>query len=688
MKRRLKSINPPKRIAPSPASVASLHNAEPTSHARWHTVGVVLFLASAVWIVFGQTIRHDFINYDDQFYVYENPVITQGLSWDNVVWAFTHIHFYNWHPLTTLTNMLDCQLYGLNPGGHHFTSLLLHALTASCLFLMLRSLTGAFWRSAFVAAVFAIHPLRVESVAWVAERKDLLSGLFFMLTLWSYARYVKLSAADKSKGMGWYGLALGLFALGLMSKPMLVTLPFVLLLIDFWPFHRFNPSTIFVQPAACLRLLAEKLPFLVLVAADCIATVRAQQTALHSGALYGMPARIGNAILSYVDYLSQMFCPMGLAVLYPHPGNHLSLVKVVASAVVLIGISAAIWIGHKKRPYLLVGWLWYLGMLVPVIGIMQVGQQGRADRYTYLPQIGLYILIAWGVVEVCGRWRWRKVILGPLAAILVSSLMGAAYVQTSYWKNSVTLWTHTLLHTSRNYIAENSLGIALVKQGRFQEAITHYRQSIQDQPEDADYAEAHNNLGAALMELGQMDESIRHFERAIQIKPEYAEAHGNLGIAFMKSSRVTEAVQQYDRALELKPDDASAHNNLGSALVEKGHLDAAILHYKRAIQLSPDYSEAHNNLGNAQAKLGQLKEAQQHFERALQLRPNFVQAHFNLGIMLARQENWKDSADQLQQALNEALKQGTPELAKYINTQLQTVQSALSKSAKPVPGKP
>ena len=413
----------------SQSGKASLPDGQP--HNRWLALAICLLLALAVWAVFGQTLHHEFVNYDDRDYVYENPTITQGLSPNGIIWAFTHTHASNWHPLTTLSHMLDCQLYGLRPGGHHLTSVLIHGATVILLFLVLRKMTGATWRSAFVAAVFAIHPLRVESVAWVAERKDVLSGLFFMLTLWAYVHHTQMHESESGRACPYlrspfYWLALLLFTLGLMSKPMLVTLPFVLLLLDYWPLNRLSssaPGTRRSLLAAWVRLCLEKIPFLLLATAACVATLVAQRRAIVPLQDMGFHARIGNALAAYATYLGQMLCPMGLAVLYPHPGRYLSAWTVGWSALVLLSISAGVMVGRRKHPYLLVGWLWYLGMLVPVIGLMQVGDQARADRYTYLPQIGLYLLVAWGAVELCGCRRWRCVVLGSAAAAIIAGLL-------------------------------------------------------------------------------------------------------------------------------------------------------------------------------------------------------------------------------------------------------------------------
>jgi hypothetical protein len=401
----------------------------------WLTIGICLSLIVLVWLVFGQTLWHDFINYDDPRYVYENTTITSGLSISGIAWAFTHIHSMNWHPLTTISHMLDCQLYGLKAGWHHFTNVLLHTIAVILLFIALHQMTGAFWRSGFVAALFAIHPLRVESVAWIAERKDVLSGLFFMLTLLAYVYYVRLPQVRR------YLIVVFVFACGLMSKPMLVTLPFVLLLLDSWPLER-------IKGHVWNRVL-EKVPLIALSAVSSIATFLAQKGAVGWTEELPILERINNAVVSYVLYIWQMLWPVNLAVFYPHPENRLRLWEVIASLRLLICVTAIAITLRKRRPYLITGWLWYLGMLVPVIGLVQVGWQGRADRYTYLPQIGLYIAVTWSVADLTALWRHQRTILSAAALLTILVLSWCAWGQTWYWRDSETLFKHALAVTNR-----------------------------------------------------------------------------------------------------------------------------------------------------------------------------------------------------------------------------------------------
>jgi tetratricopeptide (TPR) repeat protein len=603
---------------------------------RWTVRGVCIFLAAVIWVVFGQTLGHEFINYDDEAYVYENPEVARGMTLQGIVWAFTHVHSANWHPLTWISHMLDCQLYGLNPGGHHLTNILLHTATAILLFLVLRRMTGALWRSAFVAAVFAIHPLRVESVAWVAERKDVLSGVFFMLTLGAYVRYARRPWSPVR-----YGLVVLLFALGLMCKPMLVTLPLVLLLLDYWPLKRFSrpalgdgkarPVDMPGNFSVPLRLIVEKVPLLALSGAACVATLFAQTVARSSFEQISLPLRVGNASISYVAYLGQMFWPSGLAVLYPFAAGGVGVSRVVLSLVVLAGISTGVFV-LRRRPYFLTGWLWYLIMLVPVIGIVRVGFQAQADRYTYLPQIGLYLLLTWAAADLCAGWRHRRVVLGGCSTILLVALIFCARTQASYWRNSELLWTHTLACTADNFIGHNNLGNVLLQKGKVDEAIAHYQRALEIKP---DYAEAHNNLGNALLQKGSVDEAIAHYQRALQIKPDYAEAHYNLGEALLKKGSVDEAIAHYQKALQIKPDYAEACYNLGNALFQKGKVDEAIAHFQKALQIKPDYAKAHNNLGNALLQKGSMDEAIAHFQRALQITPDSAEARNNLAWVLA-----------------------------------------------------
>ena len=626
--------NPPRGATAQPS---------PTSNHQGIAIVICILLVGVVWVVFGQTLRHEFLNYDDDQYVYDNPRITNGLSLGNVAWAFTHVHAENWHPLTTISHMLDCQLYGLQPWGHHLTNVLLHTTATILLFLALWELTQACWPSAFVTAVFAIHPLRISSVAWVAERKDVLSGVFFMLSLWAYARY----ARNKGPSVGGYVRTLVFFALGLLCKPTLVTLPFVLLLLDYWPLRRFtlqssgsvlegsmrkqaglrhgktaqrNPD---VRATTIQGLLVEKVPFFVLSAGSCIATLLAQEKTLMGTSALTFGERLSNAMVSYLAYLREMIWPARLAVLYPYPIGTSNITYALVAALILLIISVVVVIWRTKFPYWLVGWLWYLGMLVPMIGLIQVGSQARADRYTYLAQIGLYILITWSAVEFFAKWRRAPAALITVAALIITTLTAYSYVQTSFWRDDETLWRQTLANTSDNPLAENNLGNALLKRGKPDEAVVHYREAIRLYPP---FPEAYNSLGHALMKKGQLDEAIAHIRKALELKPDYVAAKYQLaftlGAASAKQGKWEESINSYRVALEIRPNDPIAHNNLATSLIQAGKREEAIEQLGEALRLDPNYQTVHYNLAMLLLQVGRRDEAVTHLKEALRLNPN------------------------------------------------------------------
>ena len=545
-----------------------------TTRRQWLTAGICICLAVLTWAVFGQTLRHDFVNYDDPRYVYQNTRITSGLNIAGIAWAFTHIHSENWHPLTTITHMLDSSLYGLKAGGHHFTNVLLHTVAVVLLFLLLQQMTGALWKSAFVAAVFAIHPLHVESVAWVAERKDVLSGVFFMLTLLAYVHYARAPSTWR------YLIVAFVFALGLMSKPMLVTLPFVLLLLDYWPLRRIRDQRSRVG-RQLLSLLVEKIPLIALSAVSSVITFLAQRGALGGTEQLPMLARINNALVSYVVYVRQMFWPANLAVFYPHPENRLPPWEISLALAVLIGITIAAVILRKKAPYFIMGWFWYLGMLVPVIGLVQVGWQGHADRYTYLPQIGLYIAGTWAVADLTALWPRRRILLGAAALLLIGALSWSSSVQTSYWRDSETLFTHALAVTRNNDVAENNLGIVFLQRGQLDEAISRLQAAIDLRPENGP---AHNNLAKALLQKGRLAEAMVHYRKFFEIEPENVEARNILGTALIQQGRIREAIEQWHDALAIEPENGNAASNL--AWVFATCPDDSIRDGRRAVELA------------------------------------------------------------------------------------------------------
>lgn len=525
------------------------------SNDPWMVLGVCLFLAAITWLVFGQTLRHQFINLDDGGYVLKNAQVSRGLTLEGIIWAFTQAHMDNWHPLTWLSHMLDCQFYGLSPGGHHLTNVLLHTAAAILLFLVLRQMTGSLWRSAFVAAVFAIHPLRVESVAWVAERKDVLSGLFFMLTLWAYVRYVR-----GRRSPGRYGLVLLFFALGLMSKPMLVTVPFILLLLDYWPLNRMAAlSDAGQKKFQILRgLILEKLPLLGLAGLSIVLTLFAQKNALQPLEIISVRLRLGNAVIACVAYIRQMLWPSGLAAYYPFAVDDIVASKVLLSLVLLILVSAAVFLLRRHR-YLVTGWLWYLIMLGPVIGILQVGSQARADRYTYLPQIGLVLLLTWAATDLGARWRHHRLVFGTLSIIILGALTFSARIQASSWKESESLWSQALSRTSDNVMAELNFGEAVYKKGRTAEAIGHFQRALEI---NSNQATVYSSLGVAFLEIGQPARSLTHLQKAIELDPKNGDAHYNLGNTFLHLGRASEALVHYQKALDLNPNDTETLNNM------------------------------------------------------------------------------------------------------------------------------
>jgi tetratricopeptide (TPR) repeat protein len=600
-----------------------------------------LFLVVATLAVYWQVRNHDFVNYDDDHYITENRHVRAGLTKEGIIWAFTTTHASNWHPLTWLSHMLDCQIYGLNPGWHHVTSLLFHIANTLLLFVILKQMTGARWQSAFVAALFALHPLHVQSVAWAAERKDVLSTFFWMLTMGSYVRYVE------SPGAGRYLLVLLFFALGLMSKPMIVTLPFVLLLLGYGEPQSQEAMNLSNKNAVLLHLVWEKAPFFLLAAVSCAVTFLAQQS---GGALAPVPldVRMANTLVSYVSYVGKMIWPHHLAVLYPHPGM-LPMWQASAAGLLLLFISVLALRVVRGHPYVAFGWLWYIGTLVPVIGLVQVGSQAMADRYTYVPFIGLFIIIAWGIPQLVIGWHHINIVLATIATAILFIFMTTTFLQVRYWKNSVTLLEHSLEVTSDNYILHNNLGNALQNQTRTEEAIDHYFEALRIKP---DFEMAHYNVGIALDKQGHRQEAIDHYFEALRIKPDYAEAHSNLGIALMHQNRADEAMTHLREALRLNPDSAEAHNNLGFALVQQGRLERAISHYSKAIKIKPDYAKAHYNLANAYVKKDRLDDAIAEYRKTLDIEPKFKDVYYKLGSTFGAQGKLRNAIRNYREAIH------------------------------------
>jgi protein O-mannosyl-transferase len=574
------------------------HLSEPRISSGWILFVVCGVIVSLTWAVFGQTLGYGFVNFDDPFYVSENPQIQAGLNWQSVLWAFTHVHSNNWHPLTTMSHMLDSQLFGDKPGTHHFENVLLHSANAVLLFLLLVQMTSRVWASAFVATIFAIHPLHVESVAWVSERKDVLSGLFFMLTLLAYVHYTRKLTVGRYMTMSI------LFACGLLTKPMLVTLPVILLLLDYWPLQRF-PNT------SARRLIVEKIPLFALSAGSAVATLIAQSGGIVEIALVPFGWRVGNALSAYLIYIWQMIWPANLALVYPHPGR-LPLWETTGASAVLILVTVGVFVLRRCAPYLVSGWVWYLTMLLPVIGLVQVGSQAHADRYTYLPQIGLSIAVTWGILDIGRTFRWRPEILSVASLIAVIFFAWRAWVQTSYWHDTERLWNRTLAVTKRNDFAHFAIGEFFLKAHRLDDAITEFQIALAAHPKNPD---VNFQLGSAFMEEGDLDLAMRHFQRTLEVMPEDPQAETGLANVLLKMERIEEAVEHYRIVVRHQPHSPLAHYNLAVGLHREGRLSEAIVHYKEALAIQPGYPDADYFLGEALLQNGQPDEAKIHLER-------------------------------------------------------------------------
>ena len=533
------------------------------------TAAVALALAVVTLLVYLPVLHNGFVNYDDPDYITNNPHVQAGLTWPGIVWAFQSGEASNWHPLTWISHMMDCQLFGLNPAGHHLTNLLFHTANALLLFIVLKQLTGALWRSAFVAALFAWHPLHVESVAWASERKDVLSAFFWMLTLLAYTRYAGESkvhppssdsgATRSPKSKVFYALALLAFACGLMSKPMVVTLPFVLLLLDFWSLRRF---TIYDLRFTMTRLIGEKIPFFALTIVSCIITRLVQGGALWSSASLHFPFRLANALMSYVRYISKTFWPADLALIYPYP-HHWPLAGVIVVTVLLVMWSVLFLWWAKRFPYLAVGWFWYLGTLVPAIGLVQVGVQSMADRYTYLPGIGLFIIVVWGLNDLLNSRPQKAKIAAVAGSLALAGCLAATSIQLSYWRNSIELFRHTVRVTTDNYAAADCLGKALEETGLVAPAAQLYAEAVRIEP---DYPMSQFDLGMILLEQGRADEASNHLAAAAQLAPRNPVMQFDFGTYLLQHGKPDEAANYFKAALAAKPDFPEARRNLDEAL--------------------------------------------------------------------------------------------------------------------------
>lgn len=663
---------------------------ELNQHQKWMPVLICLALVILAVIAFSPIKDAGFINFDDNIYVYENAFIKSGLNGDSIQQAFSFEMAKksgHWHPVTWLSWLIDHSLFGLNPWGYHLINLLLHILNTVLLFLILRRMTKAIWPCAFVAALFAIHPLHVESVAWVTERKDVLSTFFWMLTIGAYSYYVEQREFKR------YVFVLLFFVLGLMSKSMLVTLPFVLLLLDYWPLNRFSeimperkiqPEGLkpvisdkqrkksrkkavekdFVKgtpevekPAAfepkfkwslIYPLLLEKIPLFLLSILSSIASYIAAESVGTVAFIEMLPldVRIGNAFVSYVAYVGKMILPINLAIFYPHP-ERVILWQVLGAVSLLIAITMAVFWMFKRGPYLITGWLWYLGTLVPVIGIVQAGVQAMADRYTYIPLIGLFIILAWSVPELLKKWEYRKEILWGLSGLCILCLSVVTWMQVGYWSDSVALFSHTLKITDNNWLIYNSRGNAYYDLGNYRLAVDDFDKAIEFKP---DYATAYSNRGAVYNHLGNYKKAIEDFDRAIKIKPIYAEAYNNRGSAHKGLGNYKQAIEDFRKAIEIEPDIAEFYKNRGVVYIHLGYYQQAIEDCNRALEMQPAYAEAHFNRGNAYFTLGNYRQAIEDYNRTTEIRPDFADAYNNRGLAYAGLGDQKQAVNDLKAA--------------------------------------
>lgn len=598
-------------------------------------------MLAAILAVYSQVRSHDFINYDDPVYVTNNTHVRDGLTANGVIWAFTSFEYSNWFPLTWLSHMLDCEMFGLDSGLHHLTNVVLHALTALALFALLRRMTiripAARWPSAFVAFAFGLHPLHVESVAWIAERKDVLSALFWILTMWAYAWYSEAPSSGK------YMAVVGLFFCGLMSKPMVVTLPFLMLLLDYWPLRR-NLDR---------RLILEKIP---LFALSAVASAIAYVAQKRSGAVaafgqIALPLRLENALVTYVVYIAKFIWPTNLAVFYPYAERYAAW-QWLGAAAILAAITYFVLRVRNTRPYLAIGWLWYLGTLVPVIGLVQIGSQARADRYTYLPMIGISIMLAWLIADTVKSDR----IVIVVSAVVCFTWCGLTWSYVGDWQNSETLFRHAIQVTDRNWVMYNNLGGTLRREGRLKEAILDFENAATIRP---NFADVQDNLGEALSVDGQADAAVPHLMDALRLQPGFAKAHVDLGAALLTQGRTQEAAAQFQNALSLDPANSEAHFRYGGILASQGSLADAMPHFQAAlpyltetVRNNPKDPDGHHNLGGVLGMMGRMDEAIAEFSQTAQLRPRDPEAHYDLGLALAGRQNLTGAAGEFAKAIS------------------------------------
>ena len=599
---------------------------------KYLTFCIFGLVALSTILIYFQVVNFDFILYDDPSYVYENQHVKDGFNAESCLWAFTTGTQSNWHPLTWLSHMFDCELFGLDAGWHHLTNLILHIANTLLLFAVFKRMTNSLWQSAFIAAAFALHPMHVESVAWISERKDVLSTLFWMLTMHAYLRYVK------TPGKTNYSLVMLVFALGLMAKPMLVTLPLVLLLLDYWPLKRFE--LVRADRPKFFSLVLEKIPLISLAAASSVVTFLVQKA---GGSVSGMNSislymRISNAVASYGTYIWKMFYPARLALFYSHQGSGLGLWQVIIMAILLTTITVWAVRTAKTKPYVIVGWLWYIGTLVPVIGIVQVGGQSMADRYTYIPYIGLFIIIGGVLRDITAKWKQQKIMLAFLAITVFISISICSWFQIRHWKDSLAIFSHAIDVTDDNYIAYCCLADVSREAGNFEEAIALNLRAMELRP---DYEYAHIGLGRAYNESGRLDKAIEHFNEALKTFPDHLNVHTDLGVAYGKQGQLDKAVKHLTRAVEIDPDFTGARSGLGYALMVQHKFDQAIPHFQKAIEIDPDSTLAHLRLAQILSEKGETAEALKHLRIIIGVDPDSVEALNSMAWILATDHDAK-----------------------------------------------
>ena len=601
------------------------------SHRR-SSVLVSLLLVLITTSVYWQVINFDFINYDDNEYVFDNPHIQDGFTYDSITWAFTTGHSSNWHPLTWLSHMMDYQMFGLWAGGHHLTSLFFHIINSLLLFFVFRKMTGSKWQSAFAAALFALHPLHVQSVAWVSERKDVLSAFFWMLTLWAYVRYVRQS--------GWlrYLLIVVFYILGLMSKPMVPTLPFVLLLLDYWPLNRFR----FDESQKNLRativgLICEKIPLFILTAASAGITflVQRQSGAMRSFEVIPFSDRLSNMLISYIQYIIKFFYPIKLGIFYPYPET-IPGWRIITSIMILAVVSWSVIKLMHRKPWFIVGWLWFLGTLVPVIGIVQVGIQSMADRYMYLPMIGLLTLISWGIPDLIRKWHFQKAILSLSSTFVIIISLWITHIQLTYWTDTTTLFTRALAITDNNAFAYNVVADEFARKGDDKTAETYFLAALAIKPDDVD---AMKGLGQLAYLTGDYDNALHYYQNALRICPADAEisnmtckTYHNLGLLSSKQGKLNEALHYYKMAISINPQDANAYKSLADLNFSRGDMMQALKNYSEALRITPDDAKAHYNIGVILYHQKKIKAADKHFYQALQIDSSYEKARIALAM--------------------------------------------------------